>query len=87
MIVICLIILPRCANVSDERRISFMELSILLSAELMSTCRVSSKPGKPGKPGNWDTFKKNQGKPGKIREIFQKRRTNLEKSGKFVFLR
>ena len=53
----------------------------------MVSGRVSSRPGKPGKPRKWATFEKNQGKPGKIREIFQKRMTNLEKTGKFIFLR
>ena len=36
---------------------------------------------------NWQLFRKIRDKPGKIREIFHKWTTNLEKSGKFIYPR
>ena len=34
-------------------------------------CRVPSGQGKPGKPGKGAVFRKSQGKPGKVRELFE----------------
>ena len=46
--------------------------------------RVRTARGKPGKPGKRDFLKKNQGKPGKLREFSDHFYNLRENSGNFI---